>query len=120
MSSQDQIEQCKKEIAEFKAQIEAHRGDPEVDQPRTFTSTGRARARQGDHLLFFAAFLLSSCCVCVSHACALMCCLASACVCLFLRAVAEVAASQNLPKATIAMKQRRILKGHFGKIYALH
>lgn len=31
----DQIEQCKKEIAEFKAQIEAHRGDPEVDQPRT-------------------------------------------------------------------------------------
>jgi hypothetical protein len=33
----DQIEQCKKEIAEFKAQIEAHRGDPEVDQPRTFT-----------------------------------------------------------------------------------
>jgi len=33
----DQIEQCKKEIAEFKAQIEAHRGDPEVDQPRTST-----------------------------------------------------------------------------------
>lgn len=63
----DQIEQCKKEIAEFKAQIEAHRGDPEVDQP-----------------------------------------------------LAEVAAAQNVPKATLAMKQRRILKGHFGKIYALH
>lgn len=63
----DQIEQCKKEIAEFKAQIEAHRGDPEVDQP-----------------------------------------------------LAEVAGASHVPKATIAMKQRRILKGHFGKIYALH
>jgi Fe-S cluster biogenesis protein NfuA len=36
-SAAEQIEQCKKEIAEFKAQIEAHRGDPEVDQPRTST-----------------------------------------------------------------------------------
>jgi len=35
-SAAEQIEQCKKEIAEFKAQIEAHRGDPEVDQPRTW------------------------------------------------------------------------------------
>jgi guanine nucleotide-binding protein G(I)/G(S)/G(T) subunit beta-1 len=34
--------------------------------------------------------------------------------------VAEVAGASNLPKATLAMKQRRILKGHFGKIYALH
>jgi len=34
--------------------------------------------------------------------------------------VAEVAGASHLPKATIAMKQRRILKGHFGKIYALH
>lgn len=34
--------------------------------------------------------------------------------------MAEVAGASHLPKATIAMKQRRILKGHFGKIYALH
>lgn len=41
----DQIEQCKKEIAEFKAQIEAHRGDPEVDQPRTSTGISGAVQR---------------------------------------------------------------------------
>jgi hypothetical protein len=41
----DQIEQCKKEIAEFKAQIEAHRGDPEVDQPRQY-ARANARRRQ--------------------------------------------------------------------------
>lgn len=43
-SAADQIEQCKKEIAEFKAQIEAHRGDPEVDQPRTTHNTHKSRS----------------------------------------------------------------------------
>jgi len=32
----------------------------------------------------------------------------------------EIAEKRNLSDATLAMKQRRILKGHFGKIYALH
>lgn len=42
-----------------------------------------------------------------------------ACVC-DVCVVAEVAGASHVTKATIAMKQRRILKGHFGKIYALH
>lgn len=68
MSIQDQIERCKKEIADFKGQIENHRGDPEAsDQP-----------------------------------------------------LAEHAAGANVGRVQVAMKQRRILKGHFGKIYAMH
>jgi guanine nucleotide-binding protein G(I)/G(S)/G(T) subunit beta-1 len=34
--------------------------------------------------------------------------------------LAEVAAKKNVPKVNVGLKQRRILKGHFGKIYALH
>jgi guanine nucleotide-binding protein G(I)/G(S)/G(T) subunit beta-1 len=34
--------------------------------------------------------------------------------------LAEVSAKKNVPKVNVALKQRRILKGHFGKIYALH
>jgi len=61
-----EIEQCKREIQDFKTRIEQHRGDPEQEQP-----------------------------------------------------LAEQAQS----KTTIVqapLKQRRILKGHFGKIYAMH
>jgi len=68
MSIADQIDQCKREIAEFKAQIEAHRGDPEAqEQP-----------------------------------------------------LAESASAAGIQKASVQLKQRRILKGHFGKIYACH
>jgi len=63
-----EIERCKREIAEFKQQIEQLKGDPEsAEQP-----------------------------------------------------LAEASSSQSVPKVSVAMKQRRILKGHFGKIYALH
>lgn len=34
--------------------------------------------------------------------------------------LAEQAGKSSVAKAQVAMKQRRILKGHFGKIYALH
>ncbi len=48
MSIADQIDQCKREIAEFKAQIEAHRGDPEAqEQPRkTFTHREQLQLQQ--------------------------------------------------------------------------
>jgi guanine nucleotide-binding protein G(I)/G(S)/G(T) subunit beta-1 len=65
---QEEIERCKKEIAEFKEKIDQHRGDPEgAEQP-----------------------------------------------------LAEFANSKTVQPAKCDMKQRRILKGHFGKIYALH
>jgi len=67
MSIQEQIERCKKEIADFKAQIDQARGDPEAEQP-----------------------------------------------------LAELSNSQGISKVSVGMKQRRILKGHFGKIYAMH
>lgn len=35
-------------------------------------------------------------------------------------AVPEVASKKGVPKVTVGLKQRRILKGHFGKIYALN
>ena len=64
----DQIDACKRQIAEFKATIEQHRSDPEQsEQP-----------------------------------------------------LADLSASNNVAKVNIGMKQRRILKGHFGKIYAMH
>jgi len=66
--SKDEIERCKRDIADFKQKIDQHRGDPEGnDQP-----------------------------------------------------LAELGASKNTPFAKCDMKQRRILKGHFGKIYAMH
>jgi len=66
--SADQLEACKREIADFKVQIDTYRGDPEAaDQP-----------------------------------------------------LSELALQQNTAPASVAIKQRRILKGHFGKIYALH
>jgi len=34
--------------------------------------------------------------------------------------LAQLATKQSLPKVGVNMKQRRILKGHFGKIYAMH
>jgi guanine nucleotide-binding protein G(I)/G(S)/G(T) subunit beta-1 len=34
--------------------------------------------------------------------------------------LAQLATKQSLPKVAVNMKQRRILKGHFGKIYAMH
>jgi len=64
----EQIERCKKDIADFKNQIEQYRGDPESqEQP-----------------------------------------------------LADLAAKNSVPKITINLRQRRILKGHFGKIYAMH
>jgi len=66
--AQQQIEDCKRQIAEFKERIAKHRGDPEgQEQPLT-----------------------------------------------------EVAQSKNVQPISAQLKQRRILKGHFGKIYALH
>jgi len=66
--TQEDIERCKKEIAEFKEKIDQHRGDPEgAEQP-----------------------------------------------------LAEYANGKTVQPAKCDMKQRRILKGHFGKIYALH
>jgi len=35
-------------------------------------------------------------------------------------ALADAARGRNVQKVTVGMKQRRILKGHFGKIYAMH
>jgi len=68
MSQQQQIEECKRQIAEFKERIAKQRGDPEgQDQP-----------------------------------------------------LVEVATSKGNVAVTAALKQRRILKGHFGKIYAMH
>jgi len=58
---------CKREIAEYRAQLEKMKGDPEGPQP-----------------------------------------------------LPEVAAQKQQPGANIQLKQRRILKGHFGKIYAMH
>lgn len=64
----EQLDKCKRDIADLKAQIEHARGDPEAaEQP-----------------------------------------------------LAELAQQHNVQKLTIQLKQRRILKGHFGKIYALH
>lgn len=60
------VEQCKREIAELKEQIDTLRGDPEKT-PLT-----------------------------------------------------EMATNQNVASQVAQFKQRRILKGHFGKIYALH
>jgi len=34
--------------------------------------------------------------------------------------LADAAAKKNVVKANVALRQRRILKGHFGKIYAMH
>jgi guanine nucleotide-binding protein G(I)/G(S)/G(T) subunit beta-1 len=63
-----EIDQCKREIAELKAQIEQHRGDSEgADQP-----------------------------------------------------LADFASNHGVQKASVTIRQRRILKGHFGKIYAMH
>lgn len=46
------------------------------------------------------------------------------CVCrrvpVCINAVVDVATQMGVHKASLQMKQRRILKGHFGKIYALH
>jgi len=68
MSKEQEIEQCKKDIAEFKDKIEQHRGDPEqAEQP-----------------------------------------------------LAEHANGKAIQPFTATLKQRRILKGHFGKIYAMH
>jgi len=61
-----EVEQCKRDIAEFKNKIEQHRGDPEQEQP-----------------------------------------------------LADIA-NNKAPAVTAVLKQRRILKGHFGKIYAMH
>lgn len=67
MKEQD-IEQCKKDISDFKHKIEQHRGDPEgQDQP-----------------------------------------------------LLELASNKNLQPVQANLRQRRILKGHFGKIYAMH
>jgi len=65
----EDIEKCKKEIAELKEKISQTRGDPEgAEQP-----------------------------------------------------LAELAQSKNVQQVNAAaIKQRRILKGHFGKIYAMH
>jgi guanine nucleotide-binding protein G(I)/G(S)/G(T) subunit beta-1 len=66
MGDSAQVEQCKKEIAELKEQIEQLRGDAEKT-PLT-----------------------------------------------------EAATAAGITQASSQLKQRRILKGHFGKIYALH
>jgi len=34
--------------------------------------------------------------------------------------LADTAASANIPRASVSLKLRRTLKGHFGKIYAMH
>jgi len=34
--------------------------------------------------------------------------------------LSEAASNKSVPKVTVSLKQRRILKGHFGKIYAAH
>lgn len=66
----DAIEQCKKQISEFKSLIEQHRADPDgSDQPLA----DLANQNGGDG-----------------------------------------------GKLNVSLKQRRILKGHFGKIYAMH
>jgi len=68
MSLHDQIEACKRQIAEFKAVIDNARSDPDASETP----------------------------------------------------LADLAQSAGQQKVSIAMKQRRILKGHFGKIYAMH
>jgi len=68
MSKQEEIEQCKKDIAALKEQIERRRGDPESDQ----------------------------------------------------QPLAELCQRKGVARVGVSMKQRRILKGHFGKIYAMH
>jgi guanine nucleotide-binding protein G(I)/G(S)/G(T) subunit beta-1 len=68
MSIAEQIEACKREIAELKTSIDCARADSENSES----------------------------------------------------ILAEVAGSHNVQKSQCGLKQRRVLKGHFGKIYAMH